>query len=102
MLHNKRSGHKQEAHALKLDSSPHSLHLEKSPHSTEGPAQPNINNEIKSFSLVTQTVKNLPAMQDTWVDPKVRKIPYRREWLPTPIFLPGEFHGQRRPEGYSP
>ena len=23
------------------------------------------------------------------------KIPWRREWLPTPVFLPGEFHGQR-------
>ena len=27
--------------------------------------------------------------------PWVRKIPWRREWLPTPVFLPGEFHGQR-------
>ena len=23
------------------------------------------------------------------------RIPWRREWLPTPVFLPGEFHGQR-------
>ena len=28
-------------------------------------------------------------------DPWVRKIPWRREWQPTPVFLPGEFHGQR-------
>ena len=28
-------------------------------------------------------------------DPWVRKIPWRREWLPTPLFLPGEFCGQR-------
>ena len=28
-------------------------------------------------------------------DPLVGKIPWRREWLPTPVFLPGEFHGQR-------
>ena len=28
-------------------------------------------------------------------DPWVGKIPWRREWLPTPVFLPGEFHGQR-------
>ena len=27
-------------------------------------------------------------------------MPWRREWLPTPIFLPREFHGQRRLEGY--
>ena len=32
----------------------------------------------------------------------VRKIPWRREWLPTPVFLPGEFHGQRSLAGYSP
>ena len=32
----------------------------------------------------------------------VRKIPWRREWLPTPIFLPGEFHAQRSLAGYSP
>ena len=28
-------------------------------------------------------------------DPWVRKIPWRREWQPTPVFLPGECHGQR-------
>ena len=26
---------------------------------------------------------------------RIRKIPWRREWLPTPVFCPGEFHGQR-------
>ena len=35
-------------------------------------------------------------------DPWVGKIPRRREWLPTPVFLPGEFHGQRSLTGYSP
>ena len=40
-------------------------------------------------------VKNLPAMQETQVDPCIGKILCRREWLPTPVFLPGEFHGQR-------
>ena len=40
-------------------------------------------------------VKNLPAMQETGFDPCVGKIPWRREWLPTPIFLLGEVHGQR-------
>ena len=48
-------------------------------------------------SLVIQLVKNLPAMQETWVG----KIPWRREWLPTPVFLPEEFHGQRNLAGYS-
>ena len=30
------------------------------------------------------------------------KLPWRKEWKPTPIFLPGEFHGQRSLAGYSP
>ena len=35
-------------------------------------------------------------------DPWARKIPWRWEWLPAPVFLPGEFHGQRSLEGCSP
>jgi len=35
---------------------------------------------------------------DSWV----RKIPWRREWQPTLVFLPGESHGQRHLMGYSP
>ena len=46
-------------------------------------------------SLVAQMVKNLPVMWETWVQTLGPKIPWRREWQPTPIFLPGEFHGQR-------
>ena len=34
-------------------------------------------------------------------DPWVRKIPWRRARQPTPVFLPGESHGQRSPAGYS-
>ena len=34
--------------------------------------------------------------------PWVRKIPRRREWKPTPVFLLGESHGQRNLVGYSP
>ena len=34
--------------------------------------------------------------------PQVGKIPWRRKWLPTPVFSPGEFHGQRSLAGYSP
>ena len=34
--------------------------------------------------------------------PWIRKIPWRRAWQPTPVFLPGESHGQRRLAGYSP
>ena len=35
-------------------------------------------------------------------DPWVGKIPWSRKWQPTPVFLPGESHGQRNLEGYSP
>ena len=35
-------------------------------------------------------------------DPWLRKIPWRREWQSTPVFLLGEFHGQRRLVAYSP
>ena len=54
------------------------------------------------YGLVAQAVKNLPAVQQTGLDPWVKKIPWRREWLPTPVFLPGELHGQRSLVGYSP
>ena len=47
-------------------------------------------------------VKKLPAMPETWVLSLVKKLPWRREWLPTPVFLSGEFHGQRSLIGYSP
>ena len=35
-------------------------------------------------------------------NPWVWKIPWRRKWQPTPVFLPGESHGQRSLAGYSP
>ena len=53
-------------------------------------------------SLVAQMVKNLPAMQDTRVRSLLGKIPWRREWQPTPVFLPGDSHGQGSLVGYSP
>ena len=40
-------------------------------------------------------IKNLPANARDRVRSLVGKIPWRREWQPIPIFLPGEFHGQR-------
>ena len=35
-------------------------------------------------------------------DPWVRKIPWKRAWQPSPVFLPGESYGQRGLAGYSP
>ena len=50
---------------------------------------------VLGASLVAQMVKNLPTVQETWVQSWLRMIPRRREWLLTPVFLLGEFHGQR-------
>ena len=36
-----------------------------------------------------------------WLDPWDGKIPWRRKWQPTPVFLPGKSHGQRRLVSYS-
>ena len=55
------------------------------------PMQPQV--PLSWASLVAQLVKNLPAMQETWAWYRVGKIPWRREWLPTPVFWPREFHG---------
>ena len=35
-------------------------------------------------------------------DPWIGKIPWKRKWQPTPVFLPGKSHGQRSLMGYSP
>ena len=44
-----------------------------------------------------QIAKNLPAMQETQFDPWVGKIPWRRAWQPTPVFLPGELPWIEKP-----
>ena len=50
--------------------------------------------------MMAQTVKNLPAMQETWVQSLGREDPLEKGMV-TPAFLPGEFHGQRSLTGYS-
>ena len=57
-------------------------------------------------SLVAQLVKNSPANAEDvkdmgLIDPWVRKIPWKRKWQPTPVFLHGEYHGQKSLVGYS-
>ena len=46
-------------------------------------------------SLVAQTVNNLPVVQETRVQSPGQEDALEKGWLPTPVFLPGEFHGQR-------
>ena len=48
---------------------------------------------LSRASLVAKMVKDLPAMQETRFDPWVRKTPWSREWLPTPVFCwKSQFH----------
>ena len=51
-------------------------------------------------------VKNLPANtgegQRHRFHPWVRKIPWRRDWQSTSVFLPGKFHGKKSLVGYIP
>ena len=51
---------------------------------------------------MSQTVKNPLAVQESWVLSLGQEDPWRRAWLPTPVFLPGEFHEQRSLAGYRP
>ena len=60
---------------------------------------------VSQEAQVVLVVKNLPANAgdvrhrfDLWV----RKIPWRRAWQPTPVFLPEKSHGQKRLVGYGP
>ena len=51
-------------------------------------------------SKVAQLVKNLPAMQETRIQFLDREDSHGEgNWLPTPVFWPGEFHGLFRPWG---
>ena len=51
---------------------------------------------------MAQMVKHLPAMQETRVQFLGQEEPLEKAMAPTPVFLPGESHGQRSLEGYSP
>ena len=52
-------------------------------------------------SLVTPTVKHLPATEEIWVQTLGQEEPLKKGMATTPVFLPGEFHGQRSLVGYS-
>ena len=41
-------------------------------------------------------------IQETQETRELGKIPWRREWQPIPVFLPGDSHGRRSLAGYSP
>ena len=50
---------------------------------------------------MAQTVKSLPAMQEILIQSLGQEDPLRREWMPTPVFLPGESQGQKSLVGYT-
>ena len=77
---------------LRCENSLNSITLRKSP--TENENFKNLRS-LTGPSLVVQTIKNLLAMQETQVQSLGWEDPLRKERLPTPVFLPGEFHGQR-------
>ena len=49
---------------------------------------------------MAKVLKNLPCRRPGF-NPWVGKIPWRRKWQSTPVFLPGESQGQRILVGYS-
>ena len=53
-----------------------------------------------AFSAGLKAVKNLLQYVRPGFDSWVRKIPLRKEWQPTPVFLPGKSHGPRSLAGY--
>ena len=54
----------------------------------------------KLYSILKSRDITLPTK--VWRPSWVRKIPWRRKWQSTLVFLPGKSHGLRRPGGYSP
>ena len=57
---------------------------------------------LQADSLPCEPLGNCLQCRTPGLDPRVRKVSWRREWLPTPVILPGEFHGQRSLVGYGP
>ena len=79
-----------------------------------GPLERKFRRKRQVTALLTQDLGSAPAWPllaqalALWerrrarLDPWHGKLLYRREWLPTPVFLPGELHEQRSLAGYSP
>ena len=57
---------------------------------------------IIGASLLAETVKNMTPIQETKFNHWVGNIPWKRKWLPIPLFLPRKFHGQRSLSDYGP
>ena len=53
-------------------------------------------------SVARKSACNAADIGDVGLIPGLGKIPWRREWQSTPVFLPGKIHGQMSLVGYSP
>ena len=54
-----------------------------------------------SFPGVSEAKESAFNAEDPDLTPGMGRFPWRREWLPTLVFLLGKFHGQRSLAGYS-
>ena len=61
-----------------------------------------IQSHTKGFPGDSDSKESACNVRGPMVHPWVGKIPWKKPCLPTPVFLPGEFHGQRSLAGYSP
>ena len=59
-------------------------------------------NVIHKALVVKNPLANAARCKTCGFDPWVRKLPWRRAWPPTSVFLSGESHGQRSLAGFSP
>ena len=57
---------------------------------------------LEGFSYCSVGKESACNAGDPGLIPGSGRIPWKREWLLSPVFLPGDFHGQRSLEGYSP
>ena len=58
---------------------------------------------LRLILRASQVVKDPPAnVGDSGFNPRIRKIPWRRKWQSTLVFLLGQSHEQKSLEGYSP
>ena len=67
----------------------------------EGNADTDTQREAASQVALWNNLPQCRRRRRCGFDPWVRKIPWRRKWQPTPVFLPGESHGQRSLVGYT-
>ena len=75
---------------LALHSLPHTHHLEQT------------QNRLPRWVSGDESICQCRTRRKCRCDPWVGKVPWRRQWQPTAVFLPGESHGQRSLAGYSP